>query len=97
MLPNEDAINSILKPYIGPWYESLENPQHVQEQVLIDLLQKYGSTDYGQSHKAQAVQSLQDYQKTFPITNYATLTPYLAKIRKATTKCFCLSLLNAGL
>jgi hypothetical protein len=88
MLPNEDAINSILKPYIGQWYESLENPQYAQEQVLVDLMQKYGSTDYGQNHNAQKVQSFQGYQKSFPITNYATLTPYLAKIREGNYKVF---------
>jgi hypothetical protein len=88
MLPNEDAVNSILKPYISPWYESLENPQHAQEQILIDLMQKYGSTEYGQNHNALAVQNLHDYQKSFPITNYPTLTPYFAKIQEGNYKVF---------
>ena len=88
MLPNEDAINSILKPYISPWYESLENPQRAQEQVLVDLMQKYGSTEYGQSHSAQTVQSFQDYRKRFPIINYAKLTPYLSKIQEGNYKAF---------
>ena len=45
MMPNEDAINSILQPIIGPWYEALENPQKAQEQVLAELLKKYAETD----------------------------------------------------
>ena len=40
-MPDEDSLNSILQPIIGPWYESLENPQKAQEQVLYDLLKKY--------------------------------------------------------
>jgi hypothetical protein len=27
MLPDEESINSILRPYIQPWYDSIENPQ----------------------------------------------------------------------
>ena len=77
MLPDEDSINSILKPFIEPWYESLENPQKAQEQVLADLLQKYGTTEYGTSHNALQVKSIADYQRNFPIINYSGLTPYL--------------------
>jgi hypothetical protein len=47
MMPDEDSINGILKPIIGPWYESLENPKMAQEQVLNELIKKYSGTDYG--------------------------------------------------
>lgn len=51
-MPDADSINSILNPFINPWYTSLENPQRAQEQVLADLMQKYGATDYGANHGA---------------------------------------------
>ena len=38
MLPDEDSVNSILQPYIQPWYDSIETPQKAQERVLADLL-----------------------------------------------------------
>ena len=38
MMPNEDVLNSILQPIIGPWYESLENPQKAHEQILGEVL-----------------------------------------------------------
>jgi hypothetical protein len=47
MMPDEDSLNSILRPIIGPWYESLENPQKAQEQVLSELIKEYAKTDYG--------------------------------------------------
>ena len=49
MMPENDYIdvNTILKSFVGPWYESLENPAKAQETVLLDLLKKYGATDYG--------------------------------------------------
>ncbi len=86
MLPEEDSINTILKPFIGPWYESLENPQKAQEQLLTDLISKYALTDYGLSHNASQVKSISDYQKNFPIINYSGLIPYLNQIREGNFK-----------
>ena len=86
MLPEEDSINTILKPFIGPWYESLENPQKAQEQVLTDLISKYALTDYGLSHNASQVKSISDYKKNFPIINYSGLIPYFNQIREGNFK-----------
>jgi phenylacetate-coenzyme A ligase PaaK-like adenylate-forming protein len=88
MLTEDEGINSILKPIIGPWYESLENPQRAQEQVLSTLIEKYKSTDYGTSHNAQDVQRIADYQKNFPIINYQGLMPYFTNIRDGNYKAF---------
>jgi carboxylesterase type B len=82
MLPDEDAINSILRPFVEPWYDSLENPQKAQEQVLADLLQKYATTDYGESHGAAKTTSIMDYQANFPIINYSELTPHLTEVKE---------------
>jgi len=81
MLPNEEIINSILKPIIDPWYVSLDNPQEAQEKTLNDLLEKYRRTDYGVSHNASQVKSISDYQTNFPIVTYPELIPYLAQVR----------------
>jgi phenylacetate-coenzyme A ligase PaaK-like adenylate-forming protein len=82
MLPEDEAIRGILEPIIGPWYESLENPQKAQEQVLYDLLKKYGATEYGDSHNALRIEDIPSYQRNFPIVNYNDLLPYLAKIQQ---------------
>ena len=81
MLPNEEIINSILKPIIDPWYVSLDNPQEAQEKTLNDLLEKYKHTDYGVNHNASQVKSISDYQTNFPIVTYPELIPYLAQVR----------------
>ena len=86
MLPEEDSINTILKPFIGPWYESLENPQKAQEQVLAELISKYALTNYGLSHNALQVKNISDYQKNFPTINYSGLTPYLNQVREGNFK-----------
>jgi hypothetical protein len=86
MLPEEETVSSILKPIIGPWYESLENPQKAQEQVLQELLQKYGSTDYGVSHHALQIAGISGFQADFPIINYNALMPYIAQARDGNYK-----------
>ena len=82
MLPEDENIRSILEPIIGPWYESLVDPQKAQEQVLCDLLRKYGTTNYGETHNALHTISIQDYQNRFPIVDYQGLLPYLAKVQQ---------------
>jgi hypothetical protein len=88
MLPDEDSINSILRPYIQPWYDSIENPQKAQEWVLADLLQKYNSTEYGASHNAAKVTDIADYRANFPIINYSGLIPYLKQVKERNFKAF---------
>jgi len=81
MLPEDEAIRTILEPIIGPWYTSLENPLKTQELVLNDLLKKYGVTEYGANHRALEISRIEDYQNNFPILDYKTLQPYLAQVQ----------------
>jgi len=71
-----------LQPIIGPWYASLENPQKAQEQTLRDLIQKYGTTDYGNRHNALQTTGITEYQRNFPIINYKGLLPYLEQVEE---------------
>jgi phenylacetate-coenzyme A ligase PaaK-like adenylate-forming protein len=86
MMPEEDTINSILQPIIGPWYESLENPQKAQERVLHDLLKKYATTDYGNSYGASEIAGITDYQAKFPKIDYKDLLPYLTQVKEGNYK-----------
>jgi len=86
MMPDEDAINSILQPIIGPWYESLETPQKAQEQVLFDLLKKYAITDYGKNYGAAEIGEITEYQAKFPKIGYQGLLPYLAQVKEGNYK-----------
>ena len=81
MLPEQESVNSLLKPIIGPWYESLENPRKAQEQVLYSLLKKYGTTDYGKQHQALQTSGTAEFQANFPIVDYKGLLPYFAQAK----------------
>lgn len=86
MLPENDAINSILQPIIGPWYTSLENPQKAQEQILSELLQKYSATDYGKNHNALKTTTITEFRRNFPIINYKGLLPCLSEVEEGNYK-----------
>ncbi len=90
MLPENEYVDAstILKSFVGPWYESLENPAKVQKFVLDDLLKKYGTTEYGNSHGAQNVASIAEYQTHFPIVNYNDIMPYLKQVEEGNYKAF---------
>jgi hypothetical protein len=97
MLPDPDSINSILEPYVQPWYDSIQNPQKAQEKVLVDLLSKYAITEYGAKNNATKIPSINDYQANFPIINYAGLTPHLKAVREGSYKLFYLNHPKPGL
>jgi hypothetical protein len=88
MLPDQDAINSILQPYIQPWYDSIEDPEKAQRQVLDDLVQKYQITEYGKSHNVSQVKNIYNYRANFPIMNYSELAPYLIQVKERSYKAF---------
>ncbi len=83
MMANQDSINNILKPFIQPWYDSLDDPAKAQEKVLVDLLSKYSVTDYGKKHQASKLKNITEYQTNFPIIDYAGLATYFKQIKEA--------------
>jgi hypothetical protein len=83
MMANQDSINNILKPFIQPWYDSLDDPAKAQEKVLVDLLSKYCTTEYGKKHQASKLRNIAEYQTNFPIIDYAGLVTYFKQIKEA--------------
>ncbi len=88
MLPDEDSINSILRPYVQPWYDSIENPHKSQECVFDGLIKKYADTEYGLRFKADKINCIPSYQENFPIINYSELSSHLKKVREQNFKTF---------
>ena len=56
--------------------------------MLADLVQKYGSTEYGVNHNASQVKGIADYRANFPIINYSGLIPYLQQVKERSYKAF---------
>ncbi|MCJ7635472.1 GH3 auxin-responsive promoter family protein, partial [Candidatus Bathyarchaeota archaeon] len=76
----EDKLG--LQNIVGPWYESLKNPEKSQEQLLPALVGAYGKTRYGRSHRADEVEDIGDFRRRFPIMDYRMLSPYLSDVMR---------------
>jgi len=81
MFPEQKSLG-IFQPLIGPWYESLKNPDETQRQLLSDLLKTYAKTGYGESHHASEVQGIAEFRRNFPALSYRELDPYLSEVMK---------------
>lgn len=81
MLSKDESTLSILQPIVGPWYDSLENPQRAQEQVLGGLLRNYALTQYGMQCGASEISGINDYQEHFPIVDYPHLAQLIGQVR----------------
>ncbi len=86
MLPNDENVRAVLQPIIGPWYDSLENPQKAQERLLNELIKGYSLTQYGINHGATEISGIKEYQQRFPIADYSRLTQYFGQVRDGNYK-----------
>jgi len=89
MLPTEENRDiGIFQPIIGPWYESLRNPQKAQKKVLSELLKEYQKTRYGKNHRASETEEIEDFRSNFPAVDYRGLQPHLEKVMEGNYDAF---------
>ncbi len=67
---------------LEPWYASLSDPASTQAATLRELLQGYGKTDYGKEHGVASIHNIEEFRNLFPISNYSTLSPSIARVRE---------------
>jgi hypothetical protein len=65
---------------LKPWQDALGNPAAAQEVVLHRLLGEYARTDYGKSHGAGNIDTLQDYRRSFPVATYNDYKPLIDRL-----------------
>jgi len=70
-----------LRQIVDPWYASLADPVGAQGATLKTLLEGYAGTVYGREHGADSVDDIDGYRRSFPLSNYRTLSPYIARVR----------------
>jgi hypothetical protein len=66
---------------VEPWYSSLADPAVSQRATLKVLLEGYSRTTFGKDHGAASVNSMGEFRRSFPVSNYETLSPYIAQVR----------------
>jgi hypothetical protein len=78
--PSPQSPAQMLQGMLQPWHEAVGHPHQAQEAVLHQLLQGYAQTDYGREHGADQIETLADYRRAFPITNYDQLRPLIDRV-----------------
>jgi hypothetical protein len=76
----EDPIGRI-NSNLEAWKAGLKDPQAAQGKVLRDLLRGYCNTEYGRSHDAAEVSSIENYRRNFQSVSYKDLEPWFEKVR----------------
>jgi hypothetical protein len=54
--------------------------RNVQQQVLRNLIDAHGLTDFGRDHALGSVKSVEDFRKAVPIRTYEDLQPYMDRV-----------------
>ena len=80
------TAEQMLTLMLKPWHEALENPIKAQDTVLHRLLQEYARTDYGKSHAAGNIETLQDYRRLFPVMPYEDYKPLIDQLMLGETQ-----------
>ncbi|MGB5845871.1 MAG: GH3 auxin-responsive promoter family protein [Anaerolineales bacterium] len=60
----------LLQSFLEPWHRSIADPASAQDAVLHNLIVDYAKTKYGQDHGAGNIETLEDYQRAFPVATY---------------------------
>ncbi|MCR5500560.1 MAG: GH3 auxin-responsive promoter family protein [Acetatifactor sp.] len=59
-----------------------EDPQRVQEELLLSLLQQNQNTEFGESSGFSQIHSIEEYQEKVPIREYDEFAPYIERMVK---------------
>ncbi len=86
MTSNYLQAAAMVKTALQPWQESLADPAVAQQKVLKKLLQTYAQTDYGVSHNAGKISSIEEYRRDFPINTYEDYKPLIQRVMAGEVK-----------
>lgn len=85
-------INSIaswvLKKRIDQIQFFLNNPNEVQNELLLGLINKAKNTSFGKTYNFQSIKSYNDFKNRIPIHSYEDLEPLISKTRKGEQNVF---------
>jgi hypothetical protein len=75
----------LLKALLKPWHSAVEAPAESQRKVLSGLLEGYARTEYGRTHGAAHIGSMDDYRSAFPVATYEDYKPLIQRVMAGET------------
>lgn len=70
------------KNHVKKSYQHKQNAAEDQEKLLLELVNKANKTLFGRERNFENIQSIQDFQRQVPISDYEDLRPYIERIKK---------------
>lgn len=61
------------------------DPEAVQTDLLMDILDRQRATGFGQDHHFAAVRTVADYRRQVPVAPYEYVEPYIERVKKGET------------
>ncbi len=86
MANNPQAPVELIKTALQPWQLALADPKAAQQAVLKRLLQIYAQTDYGSSHNAGNIGTIEEFRSAFPIVTYEDYKPLIQRVMSGETR-----------
>jgi hypothetical protein len=83
---HSEEILGLLESFLQPWHTAVAAPGEAQKKVLSTLLKGYAQTDYGKMHRAEHVESIDDYRRAFPVVIYEDYKPLIQRVMAGATK-----------
>lgn len=75
------VIRQNMRNRVEEIYAFIDQPVHVQEQLLRDLLAKGVETEYGHKYRFDLIHNAKEFSTRVPLSNYAALKPYIERMR----------------
>ncbi len=85
MTEKHEEISGLLKAILQPWHDAVEDPAEAQQKVLHNLLKGYARTEYGRTHGAAQVETIEDYRRAFPVITYEDCKPLIQRVMAGET------------
>lgn len=70
-----------LQREVSAYWQSLDNCEATQEQLLMQMLRSNRTTEFGERYGFSAICSVRQYQEAVPLAEYRDFEPYMARIR----------------
>src|SRR3990170_4937735 len=79
-IPDPGSARAMIQQLLQPWQRSIQDPAEAQREVLHGLLQSCAKTDYGKTHGAPNIGSVDNYRRAFPSSTYGEYKPLIDRV-----------------
>ncbi|XP_072179018.1 uncharacterized protein [Diadema setosum] len=73
-------MNFFGKRELNKLFHRCKNPMYHQERLLREIIKRNGATEYGRKHRLMEINSLEQFRRQHPLTNYEHFRSYVDRM-----------------